>query len=92
MHKKYSDQGVVFIGLTHEDETALTKSQAFLDAAGITWLNGYGAIDTLLAFEWTGAYPTMWVIGTDGKVIWNSDSPGTLEDGIEEALNSMSKN
>jgi hypothetical protein len=91
VHKKYHDQGVVFIGLTHEDVAELPKSQAFLDAAGITWLNGYGALDTLLAFE-SVTYPTMWVIGTDGKVVWNSDSPGTLEEGIEEALSSMSKN
>jgi len=85
VHKKYRDQGVVFIGLTDEGEDQLPKSQAFLDAAGVTWLNGYGAADTLLAFEFV-AYPTMWVIGADGKVVWNSDSPGTLEEGIEEAL------
>ena len=91
MYENYRDQGVVFIGLTQEGEDALSQSQAFLEAAGITWLNGYGAVDTLSALECV-AYPTMWVIGTDGKVVWNSDSPGALEDGIEKALSSMSKN
>ena len=91
MHKKYHDRGVVFIGLTDIGEDKLPESRAFLENTGVTWLNGYGAVDTLIAFEFVG-YPSMWVIGADGKIVWNIDSPGTLEDGIEEALSNMTKN
>ena len=81
----YKDRDVVFIGLTSEGSAELDKSRRFLDNVGITWLNGYGAVETLTEFEAEGI-PAVWVIGTDGKVVWNSDSRGSVEDGIENAL------
>lgn len=59
--------------------------ESFLNRAGIKWLNGYGAYDTLKQLE-TSYIPAVWVIGTDGRIVWNSDSRKTLEEGIEEAL------
>ena len=31
-------------------------------------------------------FPATWVIGADGKIAWNRDSAGSLEDAIKEAL------
>ena len=52
---------------------------------GVTWLNGYGAGETLGQFG--HAYnPQMWVIGRDGRIAWNENSDVSLEEGIEGAL------
>jgi len=84
-YNKYRDKGVVFIGLSSEDEESLPAMQRFLQATGITWPNGYGAFDTLRALDVT-YIPAAWVVGPDGTIVWSQDSPGTLEDGIEQAL------
>jgi thiol-disulfide isomerase/thioredoxin len=84
-HRKYHERGVVFIGLTAEDEKELPAVQGFLDENSIPWVNGYGATETLMAFQ-AEYIPAVWVIGPDGKVVWNVDSEGTVNDGIERAL------
>lgn len=85
MYEQFHDRGVEFIGLTSESEDSLSEVKQFLDDTGITWPNGYGARETLAGFEVT-AIPAVWVIGPDGKVVWNKASSGTLEDGIRRAL------
>lgn len=87
--EKYRARPVVFVGLTTDDAQMLPKIQQFLDEAGITFLNGYGAFDTLTAL---GAeyIPSAWVIGSQGKIVWNDNSPDDLESGIETALAQMS--
>ncbi len=64
--------------------------ESFLHKAGIKWPNGYGADNTLLQLE-AHFIPAVWVIGTDGRVVWNRDSRKTLEEGIEEALKDAEK-
>ena len=59
--------------------------EEFVSEVGIEWPNGFGASQTLLEFQ-AEYIPSVWVIGTDGKIVWNHDSRGTLEDGIEQAL------
>ena len=59
--------------------------ESFLHNAGIKWLNGYGAFNTLQQLQ-ANYIPAVWVIGTDGRVVWNTDSQETLEEGIEQAL------
>ena len=59
--------------------------ESFLHKAGFKWPNGYGAYNTLQQLE-AHYIPAVWVIGTDGRVVWNRDSQNTLEEGIEEAL------
>ena len=88
MHEKYAPRGVVFIGLTPEGTAALEQSRTFLEDTRITWPNGYGAAETLQRFE-CAAFPSTWVIGPDGTVIWNEDSSDSLEDGIETALSRL---
>lgn len=91
-YERFHDRGVVFIGLTPDGEEELSESRAFVQKAGITWPNGYGAFETLQAFLTDGGiFPSVWVIGPDGKVTWNRDSPGTLQEAIEKALETTRK-
>lgn len=85
LHAKYKDRGAIFIGLTPDEKDQLDESRAFLEAFGITWPNGYGAQETLDRLQVTG-YPSTLVIGRDGTVVWNDDSPGTLDQALEQAL------
>lgn len=87
LHAKYKDRGVVFIGLTDEGPESLTAIRGFLNDTGITWLNGYGAGETLLALE-AYAIPNTWVIGRDGKIVWSGHplDRRPLEEAIEKAL------
>ncbi|MFK7778655.1 MAG: TlpA disulfide reductase family protein [Gimesia sp.] len=89
-YKKFKDQQVVFIGLTTDGEDMLPVIREWLKDTGITWPNGYGAIDSLIAFK-AETIPQVWVIGTDGKVVWNVDSESTesLEEGINRALSQI---
>ena len=76
---------MIFIGLTNESADYLSDIKEFLSDAGVTWLNGYGAGETLGQFG--HAYnPQMWVIGRDGRIAWNGNSGVSLEKGIEDAL------
>lgn len=87
LHKKYSNQGVVFIGLTGEDESGLEDIQAFLDRYKVEWPNAYGAIDSSVALE-ARYIPRYWVFDRSGKVIWNVALRGRTKMGaaIEKAL------
>ena len=86
-YERFQDQGVVFIGLTPDDEDQLADCRRFLKKAGISWPNGYAAVETLEKFLTDGGiFPSAWVIGGDGKVTWNRDSAGTLEEAIADAL------
>ncbi len=84
-YNKFHDREVVFIGLTDEGAHDLPRIRQFLEETGITWLNGYGARDTLMDLE-AHAIPAMWVLDKNGTIVWNPDSPGTLEEAIEKAL------
>jgi len=85
LYEKYRDRGVLFIGLTDEDAGSLSEIEAFLKDTGITWSNGYGAVETLKGFE-LAAVPSLWVIGRDGQGVWNIDSSKDPEHAIDRAL------
>ena len=85
VHKRYRDRDVIFLGLTGEDERNLLEIKNFLHLHKVTWPNGYNAHETLFEFE-AEFIPAVWVIGRDGKIVWNSDSRKSLEEGIEQAL------
>jgi hypothetical protein len=78
-------RGVVFLGLTDEDASTLTKSEAFVDEVGMTWPNGYGAAETIASLRVSGL-PTVFVIGSDGRVLWHDEMDGVVEDALEAAL------
>ena len=81
----YIDRGVVFIGLTDEGEAFKTKSEEFLQRNGVPWPSGYGAAETFAALG-VRQYPTVFVIGADGKIAWNDEQETPLEDAIDAAL------
>lgn len=86
-YQKFKDQNVAFIGLTSDGEDLLPEIRQWLKETGITWPNGYGAIESLIAFK-ADTIPQVWVIGADGRVVWNVDSESneSLEEGISRAL------
>ncbi|MCA9004034.1 MAG: TlpA family protein disulfide reductase [Planctomycetaceae bacterium] len=87
VYNKFKDQNVAFIGLTSDSEELLPEIKEWLSDTGITWPNGYGADESLFAFK-AEFIPQVWVIGTDGKIVWNEDSRSdeSLEEGIQRAL------
>ncbi|MCG6156238.1 TlpA family protein disulfide reductase [Rubinisphaera margarita] len=76
---------VVFIGLTSESPDSLPAIEKFLEETGITWPNGFGAMETLMAFK-AEYIPRAWVISREGRVVWNYDSRGEMSDAIRAAL------
>ncbi|GAB4147544.1 MAG: hypothetical protein Tsb009_20810 [Planctomycetaceae bacterium] len=85
VHKKFESRGVVFLGMTSQTAKELPEINQFLESANITWPNVYGAAKTMQAFQ-VDRIPAVWVIGTDGKVAWNSGSEESLEEALEKAL------
>jgi len=82
LHKEYADQGVEFVGLTYEPADRLREIQEYLSATGITWVNGYGALETLQKFG-VEYFPSAWIIDAEGTVLWNLDSEIPLEKALQ---------
>lgn len=87
LHEKYQRDDVVFVGLTFETEDNLSNVKRYLEKYNSTWPNAYGARDTLLSFK-AEYFPGYWIIGRDGKVVWNKSLEGrvSMDDAIEKAL------
>ena len=86
VHKKYADRGVLFIGLTSDGEGELGKVRSFLGRAGITWPNGWGAIETTNALK-AEYIPALYVIDRNGQLVWfNQEDGGELEDVLDTVL------
>jgi thiol-disulfide isomerase/thioredoxin len=86
-YDRFKSQGVLFVGLSPDDVDSENRasSAAFVTGAGIPWPNGLGAGKTANGLG-VHFLPSLIVIGTDGRVSWNSDLDGTLEEAIEAAL------
>lgn len=85
LHEEYQEQGVEFVGITYEPPQRLAEVQEFLKNTGITWLNGYGAVQTFQ--DWNvQAVPCVWIIDSHGRILWNVNSPQPLEQAIPLAL------
>ena len=85
IHEKYQDRDVKFVSITDETEDALEQINTFATKLKVTWPIGYGARTTSKRLEVPG-YPTTFVIGRDGNVVWNSFEMGTLDGAIRKAL------
>ena len=85
LHQKYSGDGVKFLGLTHEEGEVLPDIHKFVEQNEISWPQAYGARNTLIAL---GAeyFPIVWVIDREGRIVWNRDAGGTLDEAIQAAL------
>ncbi len=91
IHKQFADRGVVFIGLTSEDEESLPLVKKYVEQSGITWLNGWGAIKTLRELD-AQFIPCAFVIGADGQLLWSSNQDGTADEVLEQALALANRN
>lgn len=87
VYNKYHDKGVVFVGMTFDGGENTKNVERFLEKYKVEWPNAYGAVETLDAFE-AEYYPGYWLIGRDGKVVWNKSLQGkvAIDLAIEEAL------
>jgi thiol-disulfide isomerase/thioredoxin len=84
-YDKYKDRGVHFLGLTMERGDKLEETQQVVTNSQLAYPNAYGAGETIKALG-VEAIPSVFVIGKDGRIMWHSDRPGTMEDAIESAL------
>ena len=85
-YDQFDGQDVVFVGLTAEGEDMLPQIESWTERLEIPWAVGYGAGPTLDKLEIPG-YPTTFVIGRDGNVVWHSFKGGSLNGAIKDALN-----
>lgn len=85
LQRKFADRDVVFFGLSGEDASMLPLMREYLQSTGIPWLNGYGAVDTLIALK-ADYIPCHWVVDRSGMIVWNDDSGGEMAEAIEKAL------
>lgn len=72
MEQKYEGKGVIFIGLTSDRKDSLPQIEAFIEKAKMKFPNGYGALKTVQQTR-AEVLPALWVIGPDGRVLWNGD-------------------
>ena len=85
-YEKYQDRGVRFIGLTQEDGAeGVVKTEKAVRDDHAPWPTAYGA-GRMMPILGVTSIPTLFVIGRDGRVVWNSDRGGTLNEAIESAL------
>ncbi len=85
LHDQYAPRGVKFVALTDETESSLAEIDRFVERLNVPWPIGYGAGSTIRKLKVPG-YPTTFVIGRNGKVVWNSFESGTLDGAIRNAL------
>jgi len=87
LYDEYHSKGVVFVGMTSDDSESVKNVEKFLDKYKVDWPNAYGATNALLAFN-AEYFPGYWLIGRDGKVVWNKALQGRvpIQTAIEKAL------
>lgn len=85
--KEFRDRGVVFIGLTDEPASELSKIQDYLEETGISWPNGYGASPTFEQLDVIGV-PSIWIIDRKGIIQWNTDSEEPFRDALRRIADS----
>lgn len=87
VYNEYRDKGVVFVGMTFDTGKDAKSVKRFLEKYKVEWPNAYGATETLAKFQ-AEYFPGYWVIGRDGKVVWNKSLQGkvAVRDAIEAAL------
>lgn len=94
LQRKFKPQGVVFVGITtdgHERQESDAQAEQvaalkrYLKKYGADWPIAYGAVSTMMAFK-AEYIPGYWVIGRNGKVVYNKASETTIEAAIDSAL------
>ncbi len=91
LHAKYAPQGVKFIGLTTMDSKTLELSKDFIADEKLPWVQGYGAGEPLTALR-ANFIPQVWIVGRDGKILWDAYSEEQIEKVLDAALAGSSTN
>jgi thiol-disulfide isomerase/thioredoxin len=85
LHERFVERGVVFVGLTSEESFDLPRVEQYVKKANISWLIGWGAGETL--GDLGNRYlPTVYVISAEGKVVWDSENGGSIQETLEHEL------
>ncbi len=84
-HEKYKDRGVLFIGLTDEGADKLDETGPWSRAPISLTPTGTARSPTIEALG-VETIPSVFVIGKNGRIVWHTDRPGTVDDAIESAL------
>lgn len=83
LNGKLKDKGVVFIGLTNEDETK-AKIAEFVKKMKMDYIVGTGSKSSK-EYGVTGI-PTAFIIGKDGKVLWSGHPMNGMDKALDKAL------
>jgi thiol-disulfide isomerase/thioredoxin len=83
--KRFADQGLLIVGLTHEPITELDRVKQYIESAKIDWPIGYGAGFT---FELMGirGTPTYVLYDRTGRSVWGGHTLDGLDDAAVAAL------
>jgi thiol-disulfide isomerase/thioredoxin len=83
--KRFAEQGVKLVGLTHEPTTELERVKQYVETAKIDWPIGYGAGFTyeLLGIRGT---PTYILFDRTGRSVWGGHTLDGLDDAAVAAL------
>jgi thiol-disulfide isomerase/thioredoxin len=82
---KFRNEGVKFVGLTPDGDDKLPLVQKAVDELHLQWPQAYGASATLDRLG-VLAFPTIIVVGRDGRIAWDSFRGSSLEEQIRKAL------
>jgi thiol-disulfide isomerase/thioredoxin len=85
LYEDYASRGVIFLGLTGEEEQELVEVKKAIDQFGIKWPNGWGATPTIQALE-AEMLPTLYIFGADGRMAWYSPHRGDVRKVLEREL------
>lgn len=90
MHEKYSEKGLVILGVNPFDKND-EQLKKFLDKRGVTYPVLFGNRESARNDYKISAYPTIYLVGRDGKIIhthvgYSEDSEKELEKIIKENL------
>lgn len=89
LHRKFADQGVVFLGLTSDGPDDRREVDDAMTSANVSWPTGLGASRTMNSLRVSGI-PAIFVVGKDGRIVWHNGLGGKLEDAVQQALNQVS--
>ncbi len=82
LQTKFGKKGLSIVGVTNEPSS---KVKSFIDQKGINYVI---AIGNASGYSSRGI-PASWLVGSDGKVLWQGHPAGLRAEQIEEALKSV---
>ena len=90
LYEEFNDDGVIFVGLTADDVTALNEIKAHLAQLKIPWPSGYGAADTMTAMG-VASLPTRLLVNPHNQIVWRGADVESLRHALQQALGPIGK-